>query len=139
MKLYLSGPIASEPDYRKLFELAAQTLRNLGHEPVNPVDVPADHAGPCGYGYPAGQGSPHTSACYMRGDLRALLDCEGIVLLRGWEGSVGARTELLMARACGMRVRETIYAGRHPKPLGLQDVTHLTMPLTLDHLYGVDR
>ena len=59
-------------------------------------------------GYPAGDGSDdHTSSCcYMRTDPRALLDCDVIHLLPGWERSKGAGVELAVAQACGLRVEK---------------------------------
>ena len=44
-----------------------------------------------------------TWAEYMRTDLRALLDCEAIALLPGWEQSRGARCEVSIAEDLGMR------------------------------------
>ena len=42
----------------------------------------------------------------MRTDLLALLSCDVIYLLRGWERSKGAGVELAVAQACGMQVIE---------------------------------
>ena len=43
-----------------------------------------------------------TWAEYMRTDLRAMLDCEMIALLPGWEQSRGARREVSIADELGM-------------------------------------
>jgi hypothetical protein len=43
----------------------------------------------------------------MRADLRALIVCEAISLLPGWEDSRGARLEVEIARALGL---EEVYA-----------------------------
>ena len=40
---------------------------------------------------------------YLRSDLRQLLDCQAILLLRGWEKSKGARLEALIADEVGIR------------------------------------
>jgi len=40
---------------------------------------------------------------YLRSDLRQLLDCQAILLLRGWEQSKGARLEALIADEVGIR------------------------------------
>lgn len=39
----------------------------------------------------------------MRADLRALLDCDVVALLPGWEQSRGARREVSIADDLGMR------------------------------------
>lgn len=110
-RVYISGPIASDPDAREHFAQAAEAVRATGREVVNPFDVPpVDHEGEScpDAGYPAGDGSDdHTSSCcYMRTDLRALLDCDVIHLLPGWERYKGAGVELAVAQACGLRVEK---------------------------------
>lgn len=110
-RVYISGPIASDPDAREHFAVAAEQLRARGVEVVNPFDVPpVDHGdNPCpgtGY-YPGDNEIGHSSSvCFMRTDLRALLDCDVIYLLPGWERSKGAGVELAVAEACGMRVEK---------------------------------
>lgn len=41
---------------------------------------------------------------HLRADLKLLLGCDAILMLRGWEKSVGARFELLVASQCGIRI-----------------------------------
>lgn len=108
-RVYLSGPIASDPDAREHFAQAAasKALAGSGAEIINPFDVaPFAHGGPCGKGYAPGDGEHgHTSsACFMRTDLLALLTCDEIHMLPGWRKSRGAAVELAVAEACGMRV-----------------------------------
>jgi len=40
----------------------------------------------------------------MRADIRALLECDAIYMLRGWEQSAGARCEHLVAAMCGIEI-----------------------------------
>ena len=91
-KVYLSGPISGyDYDERRMtFALWAETLRDAGFEPVNPMEngVPKDAA----------------SEEHMRIDLMMLLECDGIMMLKGWERSLGARLEHEVALSCGMRV-----------------------------------
>lgn len=115
-RIYISGPIAGHPDARAKFAAAAMRLRVAGEdngdgtfstvEVVNPFHVdPPEHPGqPCPPGYEGSE--DHRSSCHMRADLRALLDCDVIAMLPGWENSRGAVVELAVAKACGMEVRE---------------------------------
>lgn len=111
-KVYLSGPIASDPDARQHFNEAEEEIieASNGWEVVNPFDVPpVDHGdNPCpevGYFPGTADASQHTSSCcYMRTDIAALLDCDAIYLLPGWRRSKGAAVELAVATACGMEV-----------------------------------
>jgi hypothetical protein len=69
------------------FHAAAETLRGLGHDVVNPAD--------------AGSGGDWSYEEYLRRDLLDLLSCNAICLLPGWERSKGATVEEHMARALG--------------------------------------
>ena len=107
-RIYLSGPIAGIPDARERFEVAASALDPEWFEVVNPFNVaPLEHPGePCGRGYhPGDNDAGHvSSACYMRTDLFALLSCDSIRMLAGWENSRGAQVELAVAKACGLGI-----------------------------------
>ena len=41
---------------------------------------------------------------HMRADIRLLLDCEYIYMLKDWELSKGAKLELDVASSCGIKV-----------------------------------
>jgi hypothetical protein len=104
-KVYISGPIAGQPAYKAVFQSAAQHLRTLGFQVCNPCDVPAwSHEGECPPSYSADELNVHTAACYLRGDLIALLECDAIFMLSGWENSVGARLEHSVAAHCGIPI-----------------------------------
>jgi hypothetical protein len=108
-RCYIAGPIAGVPDFRERFAAAVPAVEALGYEVVNPCDIaPVDHEGECPPGYDPGEdASGHTSsACFMRADLRALLDCDAIYLLPGWSRSRGATVEHAVAVACGITVLE---------------------------------
>jgi hypothetical protein len=108
MRIYISGPISASPKpldvVREIFRSTADRLAMLGHTPVNPFDVPPHHGCACPTEDQAGAGSGHAWGCYLRGDLAAMLDCDAILMLDGWEPSHGARLELAVASACGLRV-----------------------------------
>lgn len=91
MKLYISGPMSGLPDWNfPAFNQAAEKVRAWGHDAVNPVDINPDHTTPW-------------EIC-LRADLKALCDCDGIVLLPGWEKSKGAQLELHVAHRLAMSV-----------------------------------
>lgn len=107
MKIYVSGPISGYADGNvDAFKAVRRVLERRGHDVVVPHDVPAHaHEGPCPPSYARGVGVDHTSAaCYLRSDLRALLDCDAIYMLRRWELSVGARLEFEVAALCGLTI-----------------------------------
>ena len=109
MRVYIAGPIAGYPDAnRAAFAAADERIRARGDEPVNPLEIaPHRHDGPCpARGYDPGENlTKHTSsACFMRTDIAAMLTCDGVYLLRGWEHSRGARDEFNAACAAGLDV-----------------------------------
>ncbi len=90
--LYLSGPMTGLPDFnRPAFNKAAEYLRKQGHTVWNPAEEFDPE-----FIYPR--------KVYMRRDIEALLKCESIVMLDGWEKSAGARLELEIARELEMNI-----------------------------------
>ena len=91
-RTYLAGPMSGKPDYNyPAFAETAERLRALGHDVVSPPelnepdesrDLPPLH--------------------FLRRDIRALLDCDCIAILDGWEDSIGARCEIAIAITFGM-------------------------------------
>ena len=89
MVLYLSGPISSrEETYREAFGKVEEHLNELGHIVLNPAKLPS------GLSYQE----------YMLIDKAMLNVADGIVMLRGWEESYGAKEELKLALTEGKRV-----------------------------------
>lgn len=103
-KVYLSGPISS-----RIPGVDRETLKRRFHsvekwlgeqqpewEIVNPLKVTADCGGTCG-GERGLSDSSHSWACWMRYDLKAMLECDTIVLLPAWKDSSGAALEASIA------------------------------------------
>lgn len=91
MTIYISGPMTGHPDLNfPLFADVALALRLAGFDVVNPAEL--KH-----------QPDDDWVAC-MRRDIAALVECDSIVMLPGWQNSRGARLELKVARELGMRV-----------------------------------
>lgn len=92
-------PELNEPAFRQM----QQALVNAGHEPVVPHDIlPNKHEGSCPDGYSYNNG--HSSPCYLRADLRVLVDCDAVSLLHGWSFSVGAVFEEQVAQMIGLKI-----------------------------------
>lgn len=99
MIIYLSGPMTGLPDHNyPAFQAAAERLRAQGATVVSPHELPANCPG-CGE-----NDLPHSWAEHMRADLAALLTCDVIMLLPGWETSRGAQLEKTVAEAVNMTV-----------------------------------
>lgn len=104
MKIYIAGPIKGFAFRNETaFRVEEARLIEAGHEVVVPHDVePGVHDDPCPEGYDAFDG--HTSACYLRSDLKALLDCDAMQLLHGWRESRGVALEFAVAKECGIKI-----------------------------------
>jgi uncharacterized protein DUF4406 len=76
---YLAGPMQNYPEHNHpAFHAAAATLRACGHTIVNPAEF-----GPFVTDWQT----------VMKRDLHAMLWCDALVMLPGWEKSRGARLE----------------------------------------------
>lgn len=107
MKIYISGPISGKPreEHEHVFKVAKRFIEELGHEAIDPHDLPPhQHDGECPPGYTQ---TEHSSCCYLRNDLIALLTCDGVFMLSGWESSIGARLEHSVAAHCGLQFFST--------------------------------
>lgn len=89
MKIYIAGPIKSDPAYFEKFERTEAALANIGHHPVNP----ARNFHPL-WNYKQ----------YIDAGLKQLMTCDAIYMLEGYEHSDGAKLELHYARICGLHV-----------------------------------
>ena len=96
MTVYISGPITGNDHYEDDFSDAFIRLHNLGHNPVSPVDI--------GIALEKKLKRKPTWSEYMREDIKALMDCDGIYLLEGSETSVGSRVERAMAYMVDIQV-----------------------------------
>lgn len=107
MKVYISGAISGllPEEYHRLFEKGANAVRAKGWTPVNPLEVGACDLISCGDGTTKPDGSQlHAYGCYMKYDIKAMLDCDAIVMLPNWPYSNGAEFERNVARMCGLLV-----------------------------------
>lgn len=118
-RLYIAGPISGKEE-RNLpaFRAAQRFVVSRGYEALIPHEIRPwqHHKEPCPEGYDSFDG--HSSACYLRADLRALLGCEGVFMLRGWQYSRGGSLEHRVAVECGLAL---YYQETGPPPPILRD------------------
>lgn len=89
--MYIAGPMSGIPEFNyPAFHVAAKALRAVGYTVVNPAEISPEQGNDWVY--------------YMRRDIPAMLTCESIFLLKGWENSKGATLEKHIAEALGMLV-----------------------------------
>ena len=91
--IYISGPMTGLPNLNmEAFNEAERKLRKAGWSDIrNPARLAVNEY----------ENLPRS--LYLRSDLRQLLDCQAILLLRGWQRSKGARLEALIADEVGIR------------------------------------
>ncbi len=106
-RIYIAGPMRGYKYYNfPAFDAAAERLRRLGFEPVNPAD--ADRA--LGFD-PMTLPDDHNWNQLPQGwDIRevakrcceAVIGCDGMVMLHDWSTSSGARAEVYLALWIGL-------------------------------------
>lgn len=91
-RVYISLPISGyDIDERRDTALRMEVkLRGLGYDVFSPLGTQWE--------------SGKTTNEYMRIDLKELLDCDAIILMKGWNRSAGCHTELNNAIAIGIDV-----------------------------------
>jgi hypothetical protein len=94
LKCYISLPISGYDlaERRRLAEKVKSFLIAAGLEPISPLDK----------GLP--DEAPYTE--HLREDLRILLDCGSICLVKGWERSKGCNVENIIAQTLNL---QTLY------------------------------
>ena len=106
-RYYISGPMSGYPEHNaSQFKLAAKMLRERGYEVCNPIEFDEE---------------PGVAwSDYLRKDIRALMDCGGVITLPGWQESRGASLEVHIAHALGMTVLPLSVA-LTMRPAGVKD------------------
>lgn len=95
--IYLSGPMKGYPQSNyPLFHSVSGALRAAGHQVHNPAEFPHDAAAGA---FPLRQ----AFAAYCKFICE---EADTIVLLPGWEKSLGVSAELALAKNCGLEIIE---------------------------------
>lgn len=92
-KVYIAGPMTGYPELNyPLFHSTAERLRAMGFEVVSPAEL-----------------NPLTETYRnaMKKDICALIECDHILLLDGWEKSKGASLERHIAEVLGIEQIQT--------------------------------
>lgn len=133
LSLYVAGPMRGLPEFNfPAFFEAADLLRAMGHEVLNPAQVDADAGfqweGLTGHEDLAGLGFNLREA--LATDLAWIAaHASGVAVLPGWEASKGARAEVALALALGLAV-VTLRAGRLVElEVSMRPMTHKEMVL----------
>ena len=95
MTVYISGAISKDPDHAEKFAAAFVALAEQGCTPVNPVAI--------GRELKERMGREPEWTDYMRACIKALMDCDRILMLPGWRESRGATIEAEIAQELGIK------------------------------------
>ena len=114
MRVYLSGPMRGKEGWNfSLFEAVATRWADRGHIVFNPAAV----AKALGYGPPTRGGSDECTEEHLRhvilSDMLCIVHSEAVVLLPGWERSVGCTVEVAIAQFLG----RALYDAQTMQPL----------------------
>ena len=97
MRIYLSGPMTGYPNSNyPAFAEAACSLRLAGHEVYSPHEFMPP-------GKPSKEDLRRAFAAYSKYICET---ADAIVLLPGWEESMGVSAELALAKNCGLEIAE---------------------------------
>lgn len=107
-KIYLCGPMTGYPlNNFPAFDKAKADLEEFGWEVVSPADLDRE------LGYDPTKGDvieekdlPAFIKNIIVQDIKALVECDGVVMIKGWEQSKGANAELKVAQWNNMQVFE---------------------------------
>lgn len=88
MKIYISGAISNDPDYKMKFAKAEAFLQSLGYIVINPAKNP--------------EGLTYKE--YIDLGLKQLCSCDAVFALRDTNHSKGARLELAYAHTVNMPI-----------------------------------
>lgn len=101
--VYLSGPITNVPNYRQEFESFANVFERLGYVVINPV-----HIADCLIGInkltEEEIWSKEWRKIFLLEDVKAMLDCDLVVMLPNWKHSKGAKLEHKIAKMLNMEI-----------------------------------
>jgi hypothetical protein len=95
--IYLAGPMKGYPEKNfPIFMMVAEWLRSLGHRVYNPAESES--------AFIQLDGTFDLRRAFGSYSTFISLEADTIVLLPGWENSMGAKAELGLADVCGLEI-----------------------------------
>lgn len=91
MRLYISGKITNNPNYKEDFGKAEKWLLSKGITPINPCKI-NDICDKLTYEE------------FMKVDYCLIDLCDGLFMLKGWQDSKGALSEMCYAKSLGKKI-----------------------------------
>ena len=99
VRLYIAGPMRGFPLFNfPAFDEAERYLLSLGFEVVNPAEIDRRNGFDPSAVHPLNDFTDEEMATFFMRDVDNLMLCDGVVLLPGWEHSIGATAEFHIAR-----------------------------------------
>ena len=103
--IYISGKMTGEPSYREIFKKHEDALVSLGNEVFNPVYL-SDYLIASHHIDDMTAWTEEMRGFFLKEDIKALLQCDTIYMIPGWESSRGATFEREVAEKCGIKIVE---------------------------------
>lgn len=122
LKIYIAGPMRGYRAFNfPAFRKATKRFRDAGYRVVSPAEMDEELWGTVKeiHKVMKKRGEEAYNECMHR-DIKAILGCGGIALLPGWQHSRGAKTELVVAKALGLKIFDAIT---------LQQINPVCMPI----------
>lgn len=96
MKIYISGRISGMRliTAEIIFEFYELFLKDLGYNVVNPIKINHNH--------------DLKWRSYMKKDIKYMMDCDAVFLLKNWKYSKGARIERRLAKNLNYTILEEL-------------------------------
>lgn len=91
-KIYISGPISDDPDYKAKFRAAHQMLEHCGFDVLDPTEL-----------VKVSDEKDYTD--YLSEAVWHMLKADELYMLKGWSQSTGAKLELKLAKRLGKKIR----------------------------------
>lgn len=135
---YIAGPMTRMPEFNfPAFQAAAQKWRDRGFTIISPHEHDLDN----GFNPQGMTGHEDLTGVFdlkaaLLWDLEQVANADGLILLKGWEGSAGARAELSLAAALGKWAIEDEFGGEQApaatflRPLTSSGETRVVNPAT---------
>lgn len=110
MRVYIAGPMTGIPLFNfPAFDAARDRWKEAGHDVISPADLTRSYwREQFGEDFDPASTRPDIAAGgdiyreFLKEDVRAITECDGIALLSGWRKSKGVALELTVARGLGL-------------------------------------